>query len=186
VVGVFSGKAVLVIDGDGPHTVPVGATRQGVRVLATDANGAVLEIDGQRVSASVGAAPMRAAPDTNRQVVLSPDTRGHYLARGTINGAAVTFLVDTGASAVTVSSEFARQAGIDVAQGRPVVVTTANGQVRARLVRLDSVALGGVVAHQVDAIVQDGLGTHALLGMSFLRRMEMRHDGERLVLTKRY
>jgi aspartyl protease family protein len=186
VVGVFPGKAVLVVDGAGPYTVPVGEVRGAVRVVSVDEGGAVLEIEGRRTSLPVGAAPMRAEPDAGMRVVLAPDARGHYIAQGAVNGAALRFLVDTGATAVTIPGEFARRVGIDASRGQPVLVSTANGQVAARRVRLDRVSIGSLVIYQVDAIVQDGLGEHALLGMSFLNRTDLRRDGDRLVLTRRY
>ncbi len=186
VVGVFPGKAVLVIDGGGPYTVPVGGARGPVRVVSVDEGSAVLELDGRRASVPVGAAPMRAEPDAGMRVVLAPDARGHYIAQGAVNGASLRFLVDTGATAVTIPGEFARRAGIDASRGQPVLVSTANGQVAARRVRLDRVSLGSLVIYQVDAIVQEGLGEYALLGMSFLNRTDLRRDGDRLVLTRRY
>ena len=102
-----------------------------------------------------------------------------------MNGAPVRFLVDTGATAVTLSTAAARRMGLDVSKSEAVMVTTANGRVVGRRVRLDRVALGDLVLHQVDAIVQDGLGDQALLGMTFLSRTELRREGDRLVLVKR-
>jgi aspartyl protease family protein len=186
VVGIFPGKAVLVIDGDGPFTVAVGASRGSVRVVSVDEAGAVLDIDGRRSSLAVGAAPVRGEPSSGTRVVLAPDARGHYIAQGSVNGASLRFLVYTGATAVTLPGDFARRAGIDTSRGQPVVVATANGRVVARRVRLDRVALGDLVLHQVDAIVHEGLGEHALLGMTFLNRTDLRRDGDRLVLTRRF
>ncbi len=186
VVGVFPpGKAVLVIDGRGPYTVPVGATRDGVRVRSVDEAGAAVEIDGRSLSLAVGSAPMRADPDHGQRVVIAPDERGHYLANGSVDGAPVRFLVDTGATAVTIPIELARKLGIDLSQAQRVRVNTANGQVSAHRVRLDRVTLGTMTLLRVDAIVQDNLGDQALLGMSFLSRTDLRREGDRLVLTKR-
>jgi aspartyl protease family protein len=186
VVGIFPGKAVLVIDGRGPYTLPVGGTRGNVRVVSVDEGGAILDIDGRRSTLPIGAAPIRSESPAGIRVALSPDSRGHYIAAGAVNGSPVRFLVDTGATAVTISTEVARRIGIDASQGQPVVVATANGRVSARRVRLDRVTLGALTLHQVDAIVQDGLGEHSLLGMTFLTRTDLRRDGNLLVLTKRY
>jgi aspartyl protease family protein len=186
VVGVFPpSKAVLVIDGDGPFTVPVGASKGSVRVRSVDDGGAVLEVDGKRVSLPVGSAPIRRDPSTASKVVLAPDARGHYLAQGAVNGAPVRFLVDTGATAVTLPLAFARSIGVDPSRGEAVQVQTANGVVKGRRLRLDSVSIGEMTLYQVDAILQDGLGDKALLGMSFLSRTDLRRDGDRLVLIKR-
>jgi aspartyl protease family protein len=186
VVGLFPGKAVLVIDGSGPFTVAVGASRGPVRVVDVDEGGAVLDIDGQRHRLAVGAGRLRVDPAASNRIAIAPDSRGHYFAQGSVNGAPVRFLVDTGATAVTIPAEAARRAGIDASRGQPVVVSTANGRVMGRRVRLDQVALGTLVLHQVDAIVQEGLGDVALLGMTFLNRTDLRREGDRLVLTRRY
>jgi aspartyl protease family protein len=186
VVGVFPpSKAVLVIDGDGPFTVPVGASRGAVRVRSVDDGGAVLEIDGRRVSLPVGAAPIRREPPAASRVVLPAGAGGHYFAQGAVNGVPVRFLVDTGATAVTLPLALARSIGVDPARGEAVPVQTANGVVVGRRVRLDRVSIGDMTLHQVDAILQDGLGDKALLGMSFLSRTDLRREGDRLVLTKR-
>ncbi|RPH45018.1 MAG: TIGR02281 family clan AA aspartic protease [Burkholderiales bacterium] len=187
VVGVFPpAKAVLVIDGRGPFTVPVGGTRDGVRVQSVDATGATLEIEGRTLSLAVGSAPMRADPDHGQRVVIAPDERGHYLANGSVDGAAVRFMVDTGATAVTIPGDLARKLGIDLSQAQRVRVNTANGQVTAHRVRLDRVTLGTMTLMRVDAIVQENLGDQALLGMTFLSRTDLRREGDRLVLTKRH
>lgn len=185
VVGIFPGKAVLVIDGHGPHTVAVGDTRAGVRVLSVDSDGATVETDGRRLRLAVGHAPMKRSADTGRRVALAPDTRGHYVAMGAVNGRPVRFLVDTGATAVTLSTEFARSLGLDLGTAQPVLVATANGRVIGRRLVLDTVSLGDLVLHRVDAVVQDNLGDLALLGMSFLSRTDLRREGDRLVLARR-
>ena len=186
VVGVFPGKAVLVINGDGPYTLPVGGSRGPIRLMSVDDGGAVVEVDGTRRSLAIGATPMRTLDTVQpNRVVIAPDSRGHYIAQGSVNGAAVRFMVDTGATAVTLSSAMARQMGLDLSTSEAVMVTTANGRVMGRRLRLDRVALGDLVLHQVDAIVQDGLGDQALLGMTFLSRTELRREGDRLVLVKR-
>ena len=186
VVGVFPGKAVLVINGDGPYTLPVGGSRGPIRLMSVDDGGAVVEVDGTRRSLAIGATPMRTLDTVQpNRVVIAPDSRGHYIAQGSVNGAAVRFMVDTGATAVTLSSAMARQMGLDLSTSEAVLVTTANGRVMGRRLRLDRVALGDLVLHQVDAIVQDGLGDQALLGMTFLSRTELRREGDRLVLVKR-
>ncbi len=185
-VGLFPGKAVLMVDGQGPFTVAAGERRDGVRVISVDGAGAVVEHDGRRERLVVGAAPTRTESVAGARVILAPDARGHYVAAGNVNGTAVRFLVDTGATAVTLSTDVARRAGIDPAQGRPVSVTTANGKVVGRQVRLDRVTFGDITLHQVDAVIQDGLGEVALLGMTFLARTDLRHEGGRLVLIKRY
>jgi aspartyl protease family protein len=187
VVGIFPpSKAVLVVDGRGPYTVPVGGSIEGVRVRAVDERGATLEVDGRTTLVALGAAPLRTPSSAPPRVVLPADGRGHHLADGEVNGARVRFLVDTGATAVAIPTALARRIGLDLAQAPRVRVSTANGTTIAWRVRLDTVSLGPMTMHQVDALVQDGIGEVALLGMSFLSRTDMVREGDRLVLTKRF
>lgn len=101
----------------------------------------------------------------------APD--GHFYATGTVNGRAVRFLVDTGASLVTVSAPFARAAGI--AAGEPTVFRTANGDIPGRIVPDVPVALGPVQVSSVRIGVGlvGGQDNDALLGQSFLSRFEV-------------
>ena len=95
-------------------------------------------------------------------------------------------LVDTGATMVALPAADAVRFGINYKNGRPAYVNTANGAVPAYLVKLDSVKVGDIELHQVDAVVQEQGLPIILLGMSFLNRTEMRREGEQMVLTKRF
>ena len=120
-------------------------------------------------------------------VTLAADASGHFVADGQVNGAHVRFLVDTGATLVTLSAAEAKRLGIDFKRGQPAVSQTANGRVLVYRVRLDSVTVGRMTLLAVDAVVHDSPGLDmALLGMSFLNRTEMRREGANLTLTKRY
>jgi aspartyl protease family protein len=97
---------------------------------------------------------------------------GHYWAEATVNGRAVHFLVDTGASAVALTLDDARRLGIEPRDlNYTYQVTTAAGQVRAAKVTLATVAVAGAQVHDVDALViEKGLAT-SLLGMTYLGRL---------------
>jgi len=98
---------------------------------------------------------------------------GHFQVNATINGASIRTIFDTGASAVVLTSDDARRAGIDTRSLRfDVPVSTANGTGRAALVRLDRVEVGGIVRNNVRAFVAEAnaLDT-SLLGMSFLETL---------------
>ena len=113
-------------------------------------------------------------------VVLQQDRSGHYQAEGSINGKAVVFLVDTGATDVAVSERMARELGLDF--GPRVTVMTAAGPSPAWKTRLDSVGFGSLELRNVRATITPGLGGQALLGMSFLRYFSIRQEGDRLVI----
>lgn len=187
VVGVFPDKALLVIDGGSPKTWSVGNTvADGIKLVAVNRNGAVFDANGKRQTIGLGEYVNRITASTGSSITLQADGRGHFVVQGQINGGTMRMLVDTGASMVALSSADATRLGIDYTKGRPVVINTANGTVRGYQVKLDTVKLGDIVLNQVDGVVQEGGLPFALLGMSFLRRMEMRRDGEQMVLTKRF
>ena len=94
------------------------------------------------------------------------------------------FLIDTGASLVSMGAEDAVRAGVDYRKGRPSTSMTANGLVQIWVVRLDKIQVGQLVLHGVEAAVHEGALPVVLLGMSFLNRMDMRREGGFLVLRK--
>lgn len=121
-------------------------------------------------------------PDAGTSVVLQRNRSGHYVASGTLNGEPVVFLVDTGATDVALPAEVARRLGIQ--GGAPVVSRTANGTTTGWATRLDSVAIGGLVLRNVRALILPNMpGQEVLLGMSFLKRLELVQSGDTLTLT---
>ena len=187
VVGVFPGKAVLVVDGGAPRTFEVGSTvAPGVRLVAADQSGATLETRGKREMLPLGSHVNRQAPSAQAGTVLQADERGHFFAQGLINGNPVRMLVDTGASLIALPAADAQRMGIDYLRGGRGTVSTANGVVPVYRVRLDTVRIGDLELNQVDALVQEQGLPMALLGMSFLNRTEMRRSGEQMTLQRRY
>ena len=186
--GLFPGKALLTIDGGAPRIVAVGATtREGVKVLSTEGETATLEVEGKKRVLRVGQNVV-AQPSTggSQKVVLTADSAGHFLATGNVNGTTVRFLVDTGASMVSLGAADARRIGIDFSKGEQGITNTANGQAVVTRVKLDNVRVGEIVMNNVDALVHQQDMPFALLGMSFLNRMEMQRDGDTMTLRKRY
>jgi aspartyl protease family protein len=117
------------------------------------------------------------------ELVLQRNRAGHYVAEGEINDAKVTFLLDTGASQVALSSHLARQLGLKL--GAAMTLSTANGNVIGYQTRLARVRLGPVEMHDVGAVVSDGMdGQTVLLGMSFLRRLEFTQRDGHLILKQ--
>ena len=187
-VGVIGGKAaVVVVDDSDPKTVKVGQTWNGVTVLSVDRDSAMMEIEGTRRVLQQGQHYRRAAPSSDRgQVTLAAGPGGHFVGDGSVNGKPIRFLVDTGATSIALPAAFAQRAGIDFRRGEPGLTSTANGLVPVYRVNLDTVRLGGIELQSVEAVVfEAGLDT-ALLGMSFLNRVDMRREGETLTLTKRF
>jgi aspartyl protease family protein len=104
------------------------------------------------------------------QVLKGAD--GHYWAEANVNGHEVKFLVDTGATAVSLTMEDARRLGINpTSLEYNARVITANGATRGARVKLDTVSVAGAEVHDVDAlVVEAGLHT-SLLGMTYLGRL---------------
>ena len=188
VSGLFTNKAVVQVDGGPIRTLSVGqATPEGVRLVSVDGNSAVFEIDGRRTTLGIGQARIARKDPVAESAVLIADLTGHFSADARVNGHAIRFMVDTGATVTALPAADARRLGIDVSKGQPVLLRTANGTARARQVKLDVVTVGGVTLYGVEAVVMDGEGLATpLLGMSFLNRMDMKREGSVLTLTKRY
>ena len=187
VVGLFPGKAVLVIDGGVPRTVPVGGSVSGVKLIAVSEGSATVEIAGKRQRLAIGQHAHAGGDGGGAQSTsLTADSRGHFITTGTVNGATVRFMVDTGATSVALGASDARRANVNLANGRPIMVQTANGVTQAWLVTLNSVRIGDVTLNEVEGTVHQQDMPVVLLGMSFLNRMEMKRDGQTMTLRKRY
>lgn len=118
------------------------------------------------------------------EVVLKRGRDGHYMAPGRINDYPVTFLVDTGATQVAIPLALSQRIGLT--PGKAFRAHTAGGVVTAFATRLDSVAVGGLIAHDVaGTILPDMPGDGVLLGMSYLARFDVRIEGGEMRLRAR-
>lgn len=191
--GILGSKALLIVDGGAPKSLAAGESYQGVQVVSTSANQAVVVRSGQRHTLTLGDGPIRledkssnAAEAKGTRIALTAGSGGHFIANGSINGRSVQFLVDTGASLVSMSSAQAEQAGINFKAGQATQMHTANGISSGWRVKLDSVRIGDVEVLAVDAVVTPQPMPFLLLGNSFLSRFQMLRDGDQLTLSKRY
>lgn len=190
VVGLFSGKALVTINGGAPQTLSVGQTKQGVKLVAADSQQATLLIEGktkvlgmgQGVSAGGGAESAQ-----NQPVNLYADSSGHFFGSMSVNGASLKYVVDTGATAVALNSTDAKRANISYLNGEKSVASTASGQVVAYRVTLNTVKIGTIVLNNVSAVViEGGFPEVVLLGMTALNRLDMKRDNSTMTLTKKY
>ncbi len=173
------------IDGGAPTAVAVGQALGNVKLVSVQGDQAVIEVDGKKRPLRVGQHATGSVA-SGEKIVLTADGAGHFMAMGAINQVAMRFLVDTGATMVSLGAADARRLGIDPAKGQRGVVSTANGQVIVSKVSLDSVQIGDVTLHNVEALVHPGDLPVVLLGMSFLNRMEMQRDGSTMTLKRRF
>ncbi|MDQ0081856.1 aspartyl protease family protein [Variovorax boronicumulans] len=188
--GSIGSRAILIVNGNPPKTVAVGESYQGVKLLSLQAEQAVVELDGKRVSlrmdtpVSIGGGG--SSGGGGNRVVLSADSRGHFMTQGAINGRPVTFMLDTGATSIALSADDAQRIGLDYSKGQRVMMNTANGTTTGYRLRLQSVRVGDVEVYDIDAIVSPQAMPFVLLGNSFINRFSMRRDADQMVLEKRY
>ncbi|AVQ84217.1 MULTISPECIES: retropepsin-like aspartic protease family protein [Variovorax] len=188
--GTIGSRAILIVNGAPPKTVAVGETFQGVKLVSLQSEQAVVELDGKRVNlrmdtpVSIGGGG--GGSGGGSRVVLSADSRGHFMTQGAINGRAVTFMLDTGATSVAMSAADAQRIGLDYSKGQPVQIGTANGTTSGYKLRLQSVRVGDVEVYDIDAVVSQQSMPFVLLGNSFINRFSMRRDADQMVLEKRY
>ena len=190
--GVAGGKALVNIDGAAPRFMSPGQVHLGVKLLSTQGDSAVFDINGQRQVLRVGDAPVSvgrssAGQDSGTQrIVLTADSQGHFMPAGQINGRNVQFMVDTGATMVILSESDARRINLDYAKGRKVNINTANGSVVGHQLKLDSVRVGSSQVQGVDAVVLPQTMPYVLLGNSFLTRFQMQRTNDQLTLDRRF
>lgn len=187
--GVMGKKALLIVNGGTPRMAGIGEEVQGVKVLDVLGEQAVVEIGGRRQTLRVGDAPASVGSRGNLsggKIVLTAGSGGHFLTPGSINGHAVQFMVDTGATDVAMGADEAQRLGIDYRKGLLGRGATANGIVSVYRVKLASVRIGDVEVHDVDASVLPSNAGPILLGNSFLTRFQMTRFNDQLVLERRY
>lgn len=189
VVGLFTNKAIIMLNGGKPQTMSVGQTIDGVKLIAADSKTATLQIAGKTKQLAMGQAASVGGNVANNvsSATLYADMQGHFISDCLINGASLKFLLDTGATTVALNSGDAKFANIDYKRGETVQVGTANGVVTAYRVMIDSLKIGGITLSQVEAsVLEGGSPSVVLLGMSALSRLDMKRQDISLTLTKKY
>jgi aspartyl protease family protein len=186
--GVMGARALLVVNGD-PKTVGVGEVHAGVKLVSVSAQDAVVEMDGKRVQLSLGGTHVNLGGNSSEgsgsRIVLTAGSGGHFITQGSINGRPVRFMVDTGATTIAMSQAEAERIGLKYKTGQLTSGNTANGQVRAYLIKLDSVRINDVQVFNIDAAVLVAPMDIVLLGNSFLTRFQMKRENNLLTLDKK-
>lgn len=196
--GRMGDRALLVVDGR-THVLEPGQVIDGVRLLRWEGDAAVVELGGTTARLRLGAAQLRpppagigapavalAVPSARaREVVIPVGSGGHFVTDGAINGRAVRFMVDTGATLVSISRDDAERLGIDLRSARTVQAHTAGGPVPVQRVTIGALRVGEVELGPVAAIVTPGAMPYALLGNSALERFHMRRDQDVMRLELR-
>jgi len=195
VVGLFSNKAIVIINGGSPQSLSAGQTSNGVKLISADSNSGTFVIEGKRQVLKMGqaasvagsAAPAASEGGTNSPVSLYADSAGHFYGNLSINGASLKYVVDTGATTVALNSGDAKYAKIDYEKGEKVNMSTANGVVEAYLVTLNTLKIGKIVLNNVQAtVLEGGSPPVVLLGMTAQNRLDVKRDNSIMTLTKKY
>lgn len=190
--GVMGKRALLVVDGSKPKLVGVGQRHLGVKVLSVSGHRATVESDAGRQVITLGGAPVALTGATDsgggntQRIVLRQTGGGHFMTGGAINGKSVRFMVDTGATTIAMDESTAKRIGLKYKKGKRIRGQTANGIAEGWAVKLDSVRLGSVTVHAIEAAVLQSSMRQVLLGNSFLNRFTMTRNGDQMVLEKRY
>ncbi|MCW8963588.1 MAG: TIGR02281 family clan AA aspartic protease [Gammaproteobacteria bacterium] len=130
----------------------------------------------QRVQSSVN-------EQGRHEVILTRNRQGHYVSNGFINNQPVVFLLDTGATVVSVPEGTARRLGLKA--GATSYANTANGTITTYATRLDSIGIGSIQLNNVAAHINPYMsGEEILLGMSFLKKLELIQRGNTLTLRQ--
>lgn len=118
-----------------------------------------------------------------QEIVLQRNKYGHYVASGMINRQPVVFMLDTGATDISIPEKVARRLGLK--RGRAVTYQTANGPAINYATKLDSVSLGPITLYNLAASINPNVNQDdILLGMSFLKHLEFSQKGDTLTLTQ--
>jgi aspartyl protease family protein len=181
-------RALLVIDGRA-HAMAVGDTAGGVRLLGWTGDAAEVELGGKTQMLRLGAAPAQLAAagpaPSGREIVIPAGQGGHFTAAGSIQGHNVQFMVDTGATLVSLGRDDAQRMGLDLRDAAQGYIQTANGQALVHLVTLPHLRVGEVEVHNVGAVVLPMPMPFVLLGNNFLSRFQMRRENDVMRLEAR-
>ena len=116
-------------------------------------------------------------------IILQRNKYGHYVASGMINRQPVVFMLDTGATDISVPDKVARRLGLE--RGREVTYRTANGPAINYATQLDAVSLGTITLYNLPASINPNVDhDDVLLGMSFLKHLEFSQKGNTLTLRQ--
>lgn len=188
VSALFPGKAMLIVNGGKPRLLSAGQlSTEGVKLISADSRQATVEVDGKRRILALGESISTSFAVSGKPTVrLAASSGGHFITGGSINGAAVQFLVDTGATYVAMGVDEARRIGVAYLNGSRGYSSTANGVVETYRVILDTVKIGEITLNNVEGSVLQASMPGVLLGMSFLKRLQMTRENDTMVLVKNY
>ncbi len=188
VMALFTDKAMVSIDGR-QKLLKKGQVYQGVKLISSDSEAVILELHGEKRKFKLGseiAAGYKKA-DPGKEFVIWKDAYDMFRTHGSINNFSVKFLVDTGASSIALNSNTAKRIGLKYKNGTPMQATTASGIAKGYRITLNKTKIGHIQLFNVEAVVLEGsFPTEVLLGQTFLNRIHMTRDGDKMKLRKKF
>lgn len=188
--GLFKDKAIVTIDGKQRVLKKGKESPEGALLVESDSRQAIIEINGQQEIYALGShiGSNFKPPTEGKKLILAPDSAGMYNVSGSINGSHVSFIVDTGATLVSMNSDVAKKLGIDYKLiGKQGLSYTASGKSKIYIINLKKVKVGDIELHNVEGAVHEGnFPVITLLGMSFLGKLDMKREGRVMELQKKY
>ena len=188
--GLFKDKAIVTIDGKQRVLKKGAASPEGVLLIEANSKEALIEINGQQETYTLGTQIGNKFKESKsgRKLIIAPDSGNMYNISGTINGSHVAFVVDTGATLVSMNSNIAKKLGIDYKlDGKVGQSYTASGKDKIYIVNLKKVKIGDIELHNVKGAIHEGnFPVVTLLGMSFLSKLDMKREGRIMELHKKY
>ena len=190
-IALFDGKAMLSINGKKAKIIKQGETYLGVRLIQSNTDEALVEFDGKRETLLLNSAVTltdslgtKVPPKEVTQIWADGD--GFFRATGSINGAPLRFLVDTGANLVVLSGDEADRIGLEYKNGTKTFAATASGTSPMYAIRINQISFDGIELNNINAGVIEGpFPITPLLGMTFLSRLDMNRSGNVMELKKR-
>ncbi|MCK5698149.1 MAG: retroviral-like aspartic protease family protein [Gammaproteobacteria bacterium] len=188
VMALFTDKAMLVIDGD-QKILKKGQTYNGVKLISSDSDAVVLQLHGHTKKFGLGREISTSYKklDPKKELIVWKDDSNMFRVYGSINNHSMNFLIDTGATSVAMSSVAAKKIGLKYKKGTRMQASTASGVANGYALNLDHVKIGHIKIYNVNAVVLEGsFPTEILLGQSFLSRIHMTRDGNKMKLRKKF
>lgn len=188
VMALFTDKAMVIIDGQ-QKLLKKGKPYNGVTLISSNSDEVTLELHGQKKKFKLGSEITTSfkKADPGKELVVWKDAHNMFRIYGSINNFSTHFLIDTGATSVAMSSQAAKRIGLNYKKGSPMQASTASGVARGYRINLDKVKIGHIQLYNVQAAVLEGsFPTEVLLGQSFLSRIHMVRDGDKMKLRKKF
>jgi len=184
--GLFKNAAMISINGE-QQLLKVGEeSPEGIKLIDASSRGATVEINGEALKLDLSSRISAQFSPRQATTVAIQRNQNHYRTSGAINGRPVMFMVDTGATITAMNSHQAAALGLDLSRARPVNTSTASGQVGSLQLVVERIDVGDIQVSNLLVLVLPGeFPEEILLGMNFLRHVEMSENAGLMLLKGR-